>query len=59
MNLAGFWDAAEQDVGSDPARAPCRGSQRFSLLNDLADEEVLRDDEEVDDRKRFEIVVQE
>src|SRR5258708_37021523 len=59
MNLAGLRHATEQDIRSDPARAPRSGGQRLSFLDDLADEEVLRHDEQIDDRKRLEIVVHE
>jgi hypothetical protein len=46
----------EQDIGPDPARAPGGRSQRLPLLNDITDEEVLRDDQQIDDRKRLQIV---
>ena len=59
MNLAGLRDAAEQDIGPDPARAPRGGSQWLSFLDDLANEKVLWDDEQIDDRKRLEIVFHE
>src|ERR1700674_1194614 len=57
MNLAGLGDTAEQDIRPNPARAPCGYSERLSFLDDLTDEEVLRHDEEIDDRERFKIVV--
>ena len=57
MNLAGFRDAAEQYIRTDPARAPRGDGERLSFLDDLADEEVLRHNEQINDRKRFEIIV--
>ena len=41
-----------------PARRAVSG-QRLSFLDDLADEKVLGHDEEIDDRKRLQIVVHE
>lgn len=57
VNLAGLWNAVEQDFRTDPAGAPCGHRQRLALLDDFADEEMLRHDEQVYDRQRFEIVV--
>src|ERR1700687_1390100 len=59
MNLARHRDAAEQDIRADPARTSGRGGERLSLFDDLADEKMLRHDEEINDRKRLEIVVHE
>jgi hypothetical protein len=57
MNLARLWDAAEQDIRPDPASAPRSERQRFSFLDDLADKKVFRNDEQINDCKRLEIVV--
>jgi len=57
MNLARLRDSAEQDIRPNPARAPRGCSERLSFLDDLADEEVLRHNEEIDDRERLEIVI--
>jgi hypothetical protein len=57
MNLAGLRHAAEQDIRADPARASRSGGQRLSFLDDLADEKMLRYNEQIDDRKRLEIVI--
>lgn len=57
MYLAGVWNSTKQDVGADPAGPSRSGCQRLSLLDDLPDKEVLRHDEQVHDRKRFEVVV--
>src|SRR5207237_7225139 len=57
VNLAGFRNAAEQDVRSDPAGAARSECQRLSLLNNLADKEMFWHDEKINDRKRLEIVV--
>ena len=59
MNLAGFRNAAEHDIRADPARAPRCDGERLSFFDDLADEEVLRHNEQINDRQRFEIVVHE
>src|SRR4051794_4480961 len=57
MNLSGLRNAAEQDVRSDPSRAPRGRRQRFALLDDLGDEKMLWHDEQVDDRERLQVVV--
>src|SRR4051812_24813162 len=59
MNLAGLRDAAKQDIRPDPTRAPRSGGKRFSLFDDFAGEKVFGYDEQIDDRKRLEIVVHE
>src|SRR5258706_14845054 len=57
MNLAGLRDAAEQDIRPDPACAPRGDGERLSFLDYLADEKVLRHNEQIDDRERLEVVV--
>src|SRR4051812_26392744 len=57
MNLAGLRHLAEQDFRTNPAGAARGRRQRLPLLDDTADEEVLRHDEQVDDRERLEIVI--
>src|SRR5437773_1408476 len=59
MNLAGFRDPAEQDIRPDPACTTGSDGERLALLDDLANEEVLRHDEQINDRQRLEIVVHE
>src|SRR3981189_2697375 len=51
MNFPGFRDLAEQNVRTDPACASCGYGQGLSFLDDLADEKVLRHDEQIDDRE--------
>jgi hypothetical protein len=57
MNLAGLRNAAQQDIRSYPAGASRSDGERLTFLDDLADEEMLRHNEQIDDRKRLEIVV--
>jgi hypothetical protein len=57
MNLAGFRDAAEQDIRPDPARAPRGGGERPSFLDDFADEKMFRHNEQINDRERLEVVI--
>src|SRR6202035_5396147 len=57
VNVSRLRDTVEQDFRTDPPSAPRGRRQRLALLDDLADEEMLRHDEQVYDRKRFEIVV--
>src|ERR1700754_1325110 len=57
VNLARLRYLAEQDFRADPAGAPCGRRQRRPLLDDIADEKVLRHDEQVNDRKRLEVVI--
>ena len=53
MNFSRFGDAAEKDIGADPAGTPCSRCQRLSFLDDLPDEEVLWYDEQIYDGERF------
>jgi len=57
MNFARLRDAAEQYIRPDPACTSRGDSERLSFFDDLADEKVLRHDEEINDRQRLEIVV--
>jgi hypothetical protein len=57
MDFSGVRDAAEQDIGTNPARAPRSDRKRLTFLNDLANEKVLRHDEQINDRERLEVVV--
>jgi hypothetical protein len=41
----------------DPIQPARRRRERLSFLDDVADEEMLRDDQQVDDRERLEVVV--
>ena len=41
VNLAGLRHFAKQNFRSDPAGTPSRCCQRFALLNNVTDEEVL------------------
>jgi hypothetical protein len=59
MNFAGLWNSAQQDIGADPTGAPRSRSQRLSFLDDLPNEKMFRHDEQINDRKRLEIVVHE
>jgi hypothetical protein len=59
MNLPGLWDSVEQDFRTDPSRAPRSRRKWLALLDDLANEEMFWHDEQVHNRKRFEIVVHE
>jgi hypothetical protein len=53
----GLRNTAEQDIRPNPPCAPRGCSERLSFLDDLADEEVLRHNEEIDDGERFEVVI--
>jgi hypothetical protein len=53
MYLADLRHFAEQDVRANPTRTPCRHGQRFAFLNNVADEEVLWDNEQVYECARY------
>lgn len=57
MDFANLRYLAKKNVRPDPACATCSRCERLALLDDVANEEMLGHDEEIYDRKGFQIVV--